>query len=162
DGMRVKSPTLGQVDLSDLSPDLIDRIEVIRGPQSTLYGADAIGGVIHIITRQGSGTFSVWATQEGGNYDTLRSGAGFYGSTSIFTFAFDVGHLQSHGQTPNDGRNQNRLNTRVGRALPGQTTLSLAIRWNETDTGVPIEFVANPQPIVPTIDTNTHQSTDTI
>ena len=162
DGMRVKSPTLGQVDLSDLSPDLIDRIEIIRGPQSTLYGADAIGGVINIITRGGSGPFSVWATQEVGNYDILRSGAGFSGSKDIFSYAFDVGHLESNGQTPNDGMNQNWLNTRLGLALPGQTTVSLAVRWNETDTGVPIEFVANPQPIVPTIDTNTHQSTDTL
>ena len=55
DGLRVKSPTLGQVDLSDISPDLIERIEVIRGAQSTLYGADAIGGVVNIITRKGTG-----------------------------------------------------------------------------------------------------------
>jgi vitamin B12 transporter len=162
DGMRVKSPTLGQVDLSDLSPELIDRIEIIRGPQSTLYGADAIGGVVNIITRKGSGPFSLWATQEVGNYEILRSATGFSGSKDIFDYAFDIGHFESNGQTPNDGVNQNWFNTRLGLSLPGKTTLSLAVRWNETDTGVPIEFVANPQPIVPTIDTNTHQSSDTL
>jgi len=162
DGMRVKSPTLGQVDLSDLSPELIDRIEIIRGPQSTLYGADAIGGVVNIITRGGRGPFTLWTTQEVGNYEILRSAMGFSGSKDIFSYAFDVGHFESNGQTPNDGVNQNWLNTRLGLALPGNTTLSLAVRWNQTDTGVPIEFVANPQPIVPTIDTNTHQSTDTL
>src|SRR5262249_45083278 len=51
DGVRVKSPTSGQVDLSDISADQIERIEVIRGAQSTLYGADAIGGVVNIITK---------------------------------------------------------------------------------------------------------------
>src|SRR5215467_6862086 len=80
DGVRVKSPTTGQVDLSDISPDLIERIEVIRGPQSTLYGADAIGGVVHIITKRGSGPPSAYVAQEVGNYDTLRSRAGVSGS----------------------------------------------------------------------------------
>src|SRR2546421_2090487 len=102
DGMRVKSPTLGQVDLSDLSPELIERIEVIRGPQSTLYGADAIGGVVNIITRKGKGPFSLWATQEVGNYETLRSATGFSGAQGLFDYAFAFGHFESNGQTIND------------------------------------------------------------
>jgi len=162
DGMRVKSPTLGQVDLSDLSPELIERIEVIRGPQSTLYGADAIGGVVNVITRRGKGPFSLWGTQEVGNYDTLRSGTGFSGSQGIFDYAFAFGHFESNGQTINDGVNQDSFNTRVGLALPGNTDVWMALRWNKTDTGVPIEFVANPQPIVPTIDPNTRQETETL
>src|SRR5262245_15863520 len=74
DGVRVKSPTTGQVGLSDISADQIERIEVIRGAQSTLYGADAIGGVINIITKKGQGPpISGFIQQEGGNYDTLVS-----------------------------------------------------------------------------------------
>jgi vitamin B12 transporter len=162
DGMRVKSPTLGQVDLSDLSPEMIERIEVIRGPQSTLYGADAIGGVVNIITRRGRGPFSAWTTQEAGNWDTLRSAAGFSGAKGIFDYSFGVSHFESNGRGKNDGVSQEALNMRLGLSLPGQTTLALAVRWNQSDTGVPIEFVANPAPIVPTIDPNTRQESDTL
>ena len=72
DGVRVSSPTVGQTDLSDISPDLIDRIEVIRGGQSTLYGADAIGGVVNIITKKGTGPFAATVENMGGNYDTFQ------------------------------------------------------------------------------------------
>jgi vitamin B12 transporter len=162
DGMRVKSPTLGQVDLSDLSPEMIERIEVIRGPQSTLYGADAMGGVVNVITRRGKGPFSAWATQEAGNYEILRSTVGFSGAHRAFDYAFGVSHLESNGQTKNDAVNQDALNTGLGLSLPGQTHLSLALRWNQIDTGLPIEFVGNPPPIVPTIDPNTRQTSDTL
>src|SRR5439155_3584236 len=63
DGMRVKSPTAGTFDFSDLAIDQIERIEIVRGPQSTIYGADAIGGVVHIITKRGQGPFSATASR---------------------------------------------------------------------------------------------------
>jgi len=161
DGVRVKGTTTGLAELSDLSPDMIERIEVIRGPQSTLHGADAIGGVVHIITRRGRGPLSAWTTQEVGNYDTLRSAAGASGAKGILDYSLGLSHLESNGQFTNDGLNQDSVSARFGLSLPGQTTVSLATRWNQTNVGLPIEFVGTPAPIVPTIDPNTKQESET-
>ena len=161
DGVRVKSTTTGQAELSDFSPELIERIEVIRGPQSTLYGADAIGGVVNIITRRGQGPFSAWTTQEVGNYEILRSAAGFSGSKGPFDYALSLSHFESNGRFQNDGVNQDSFNTRVGFSLPGDTHIGLAVRWNQTDTGLPIAFAGTPQPIVPVLDPNNRQESET-
>ena len=69
DGARITSPLNGLVTLSNLTPDQLERIEVVRGPQSTLYGADAMGGVINLITRQAAGRANGSAMLEGGTYD---------------------------------------------------------------------------------------------
>ncbi len=53
DGVRIGSATLGQTDLAAISLAQVERIEIMRGPGSSLYGADAIGGVINIVTRRG-------------------------------------------------------------------------------------------------------------
>lgn len=106
DGMRVKSPTAGSFDFSDLSVDQIERIEIVRGPQSTIYGADAIGGVVHIITKRGQGPFSATASSEVGNYDTLRNRLGFGGAYKIFDYAVSGSWLESNGQFRNDGSEQ--------------------------------------------------------
>ncbi len=161
DGVRFQSPTLGAADLADLSPDMIERIEIIRGPQSTIYGADAIGGVVHIITKRGSGPPTAWASQEVGTYETLRTRAGVSGSWQWFDYALGFYHLESNGQFINDGMNQDAASARFGVTLPGNTRVGVAVRYNKTDTGAPIEFVGNPSPIVPTIDPNTRQESET-
>jgi len=163
DGVRVKSPTLGQVDFADISPDLIERIEVIRGAQSTLYGADAIGGVVHIITKKGQGPFGGWLQQEVGNYHTARTSTGFSGAYKLFDYAFSFSHLESNGHVINDATNQNSINLRLGLTLPAQTSLAFIMRWNETHTGLPGEFEAVPAPVRPTVfDPNTRQETETL
>ena len=54
DGVRINPGTIGQPALQNLAPELIERIEVVKGPRSALYGTDAIGGVVNVITRRGS------------------------------------------------------------------------------------------------------------
>jgi vitamin B12 transporter len=163
DGVRFKSPTLGLGELADVAPDMIERIEVIRGPQSTIYGADAIGGVVHIITKRGSGPPTVTASQEVGNRDTLRTRAGIAGAWREFDYALGFYHLESNGQFPNDGVDQNAASGRFGVTLPwANTRVGAAVRYNKTDTGLPIEFVGNPSPNVPKLfDPNTRQESET-
>lgn len=163
DGLRVKSPTLGQVDLSDISPDLIERIEVIRGAQSTLYGADAIGGVINIITRKGKGgPFQATVQQEVGNYDTLVSRATVYGAWKILNYALSASHFESNGQLQNDETDANAISARIGATLPWNSTLDFVFRYNKNDIGLPVKGVfPGPQPIVPIINRNARSQSET-
>jgi vitamin B12 transporter len=162
DGVRVASPTVGQTDLSDISPDLIERIEVIRGPQSTLYGADAIGGVVNIITKKGTGPFSATVENMGGNYDTLHSRISLSGAYKIFNYALSGSHLESNGQFQNDNSNIDSVNGRIGVSLPFDSSLAFVYRYNKTDTGVPVKGVfPPPQPVDPIINPNAKQQTET-
>lgn len=70
DGVVANAPTGGEYDFSDLSTADIERIEVIRGAQSVLYGSGAIGGAINIITRSGRGPARVTIAAEGGSFGT--------------------------------------------------------------------------------------------
>lgn len=70
DGQRINTASSGSAPLEYIDPDIIERIEVVRGPRSTLYGADAVGGVINIITRQGAGTPSLTLKAGGGSRKT--------------------------------------------------------------------------------------------
>jgi vitamin B12 transporter len=151
------------VDLSDLSPDLIERIEIIRGPQSALYGADAIGGVVNIITRRGAGKpFQASVQQEVGNYDTLASRATVSGAYKILNYALSASHLESNGQFKNDETDVNALSGRVGATLPWNRTLDFIFRYNKNDVGVPVKGVfPGPQPIDPIINPNARQQSET-
>ncbi len=139
DGMRVKSPTSGDFDFSDLSLDQIERIEIVRGPQSTIHGADAIGGVVHIITKRGQGPFSATASSEAGNHDTLRERFGLGGAYKLFDYAFSGSWLESNGQFRNDGSEQRALTGRLGLTLPANGHLSLSARYNRTATDLPVD-----------------------
>jgi vitamin B12 transporter len=164
DGVRVKSPTTGQADLSDISPDLIERIEVIRGPQSTLYGADAIGGVVNIITRKGKGPISGTIEGGAGNYDTYTGRGWFGGTYSLLDYSGSISHLESNGQFKNDSSDKNAVNFRVGLTLPWDSSVAFTLRWVQNETGLPVKFVSTsvpPLPNEPIIDSNNRQISET-
>jgi len=84
-------------DLSHLFIESIDRIEVIRGPQSTLYGSDAIAGVINIITKQEQGKPKFLFSSFGGTYDTFQGKGSVSGSTEKLSYSFGASHFKTNG-----------------------------------------------------------------
>jgi vitamin B12 transporter len=141
DGVRVKSLTSGDFDFADLTLDNVERIEVLRGPQSTLYGADAIGGVVNVITKRGQGPPSGFVDFEAGNYSTFRERAGVSGSTGAWNYSLGVSRLDFDGQFDNDEHNLTSVNARVGYDLPNKGELSLTGRFQDGHLGVPFATV---------------------
>jgi vitamin B12 transporter len=97
DGVRVGSATLGQVAFDSISMSQIDRIEVLRGPASSLYGADAVGGVVRITTLRGQGPASASARLAVGGYDSFEGDAAVSGSTGRFDYAASLSYEGSDG-----------------------------------------------------------------
>ncbi len=86
DGIKVNSPTTGDFDFSSLSVDEIERIEIINGPQSTLYGSEAVAGVINIITKKGKGKPKITLSLEGGSYGTYKPAFNLSGGTNKLNY----------------------------------------------------------------------------
>ncbi len=97
DGIEVNDPSSqgDAFDFGQLPTFDLDRVEILRGPQSSLYGSDALGGVVNIITRTGSGPPRFEASIEGGSFATFDQSAGLSGSAHVFDYAFDLTHLRS-------------------------------------------------------------------
>jgi vitamin B12 transporter len=97
DGIDVSDPShpARSFEFSHLLAADIERIEVLRGPQSGLYGADAIGGVISIITKRGQGPAKITGLVEGGTFETFNQTASLSGSKENFDYAFNVAHFRA-------------------------------------------------------------------
>jgi len=99
DGIMVNDPSSihRNADLANLTVDNIERIEVVRGPMSVLYGSNATAGVINIITKKGKGKPSVYAGTEGGSYGTWRTYGGASGASDKFNFALAASMTETGG-----------------------------------------------------------------
>lgn len=87
----------GVYDFSALPIDNIDRIEILRGPQSTLYGSDAMAGVVNIITKKGSGSPKFNLFTEGGSYQTYKALIGLNGAIQNLNYSLTLSRTGSEG-----------------------------------------------------------------
>jgi vitamin B12 transporter len=97
DGVRVGSATSGLVSFQDLPISLIDRIEIVRGPRSSLYGSEAIGGVIQIFTRRDRGDATFRFHAGAGSHGRREGGIGIGGGSEKGWFGLDAGFKQTDG-----------------------------------------------------------------
>ena len=110
DGVRINDPsgTDNGAILGDVLVNNIDRVEVLRGPQSTLYGSDAIGGVVDILSKRGGDTpFALTASAEGGSFDTYHLNAAANGTAGAVEYGAAANFLHSNGISAADKRNGN-------------------------------------------------------
>ena len=97
DGLRIGSSSSGTPPLEAIPLDQIDHIEILRGPAASLYGADAIGGVIQVFTRRAGGAVAANASAGYGTYDTSNLNGGVSGAVGAWRLALQGAHRQSAG-----------------------------------------------------------------
>lgn len=97
DGIRLRSATSGSAPWAFLPPQLLERVEIVRGPRSSLYGADAVGGVIQAFTHAAEDEPEGWVSAGGGTHDSQEVGAGVAGKEDAFSYSFSVNHFETDG-----------------------------------------------------------------
>lgn len=97
DGVKTGSVTLGAAAFQDIPVEQIERIEIVRGPRSSLYGSEAIGGVIQIFTRKGGGQTKPFAHVTYGSHNTFDTAAGVSGGGDRGWFNASASHLNTNG-----------------------------------------------------------------
>ncbi len=140
DGIDINDPMnpSRSCDLAHIPLDQVERIEILRGPQSTLYGSDALGGVVNIITRTGQGSPRVSLTGSGGFLKTGEGRLDLSGSSRSLSYSLGASYLQTGGisaadsglagNTEKDGYRNLSLSGRAGLKLAPGLDLDVSLR----------------------------------
>ncbi len=137
DGIPVNQGLAGSFNFADLTVDNIDRIEVVRGPQSTLYGPRALAGVIQVFTKRGDRPMSGSITSEGGSFGTFRETFATSGSWKQLDYSLGLSRLDTDNERPN---NQYRLSSgvaNVGWSPNERLRIGSLFTYSLADTGNP-------------------------
>ncbi len=142
DGIEMNMPNdiNNTFDFTDLSVDNISRIEILRGSQSTLYGSNAISGVINIITKKGYGKPRLNVSLEGGSYNSFKGLALLSGSIKKLNYTLSLGREKTNGfssanvrfgNNERDGSARYNINSRIGLTLKDNFNIDLFIHFTK-------------------------------
>ncbi len=150
DGVPAQSATTGATALQHIDPELIERIELVRGPASTLYGSSAIGGVIQIFTRKTDRhTPRMHGAVQAGNEATFNASAGLSGGNGPLTAGLVVSHQQTGGYPPKAssrlarGYRHDSFDLRLGYAVSPDLSLELG-HWQSQGNVEYLDFFNTP------------------
>jgi vitamin B12 transporter len=146
DGIPINQGLSGAFNFADLTTDDIDRIEVVRGPQSTLYGPRALAGVIQIFTKQGNGPPGILLSGEGGSYDTFRETLQSDGKIDNFDYSIGASRLDTDNARPNNQYRNTAAIADVGWSPNDQLRIGGLFAYSLSDTGNP-NTIFDPKPI---------------
>jgi vitamin B12 transporter len=148
DGVKVNDAG-GFYNFGDLSTDNIERIEIVRGPHSALYGSDAMGSVIQIFTKRGKGTPRVETSFAGGNLKTFEEKLNLSGGAGHFDYSLALGRSDTDGSLPiNNHFGVTTVSGRMGFAPEKALDLSLAVHFTDSQLNYPTEFEGDqPRPL---------------
>jgi vitamin B12 transporter len=144
DGVAVNSPG-GFFDFSHLTTDNIERIEIVRGPASVVYGADAVSGVIQIFTRQGRGPVSINADARGGTYKTIDGSADANGASDHSRFSIGAAEHRTDGIIPFNNQYYNgTLSGSAGLTPSKGNDAVVSARYTTAEFHYPTDFTGAP------------------
>lgn len=143
DGIEVADPAAGsEFDFGNLLANEIERIEVLRGPQSALWGSDAIGGVVNVVTRRGRGKPQISVGTEAGSFRTARGVAGFRTGSDRYHFAAHAAGVHTdgvsmasewRGNDEQDGHRNRTVHVKAGLSPSSNARLDFVGRWTDTE-----------------------------
>jgi vitamin B12 transporter len=137
----------GAFDFGTLTTSNVERIEIVRGPASVVYGSDAVTGVVQIFTRRGRGRARVDAAARAGTYSTYDSDVTLTGTTGPTAFSFGLSSFRTSGiYSFNSGYRNDALSALVHLSPDERTDARLSVRYNDnrlhfptTGSGVPAD-----------------------
>lgn len=145
DGVVANDPTSpgGGFNFARVDVSNIDRIEVLKGPQSTLWGTDAIGGVVNIITKRPEKSLNGNAFAQAGSFNSLRGGAAVQGANERFDFRLAATGMSTdgiskadevNGNSEKDGYDATTISAMGGMSLNGDTRLQANLLWTDAES----------------------------